>query len=405
MQDFFDPLQYPLNYGGVGGGILAPAARRLARWQEDEQAMTSDNMRSAQQLDRIHEAFVDAAWRGLYWVCWLALPISAWRTLQFGWTPGFTLVLATVSAVFAVRALRARLSLGVKRWLLLAALWLGSLAGLSSFGIAGASLTLLTTSSFIAAMLLPPRRALLVIGAGLLTLAAFGAAYVSGALRPALDLNRFSAMASSWVNLVIVVSGLSVMMAMAVGTYRRAVEQLLLEVVRQRDEIEHLATHDKLTGLPALRLATDRADQALWQARQAGEKVALMFVDLDGFKAVNDGFGHEAGDHVLAEAARRLRACVRSTDTAARIGGDEFMVVLAGLHHGAEAAEVADKIVRTVAQPVAWGNAQLQVGASVGIALYPDHAQDTLALRRVADAAMYRVKRSGKSASAFGSPA
>ena len=254
-------------------------------------------------------------------------------------------------------------------------------------------------------MILPQRRALVVIAGGLLTLAVAGTAYVQGWVKPALDLNHFSAMASSWVNLVVVVSGLSVMMSLAVGAFHRAVQGLLLEVAQQRDEIEHLATHDKLTGLPLLRLVAHRAEMALVHARRTGEKVAVMFVDLDGFKAVNDDFGHEAGDHVLAQVATRLRACVRASDTAARIGGDEFMVVLVGLRDAEAAGQIADGIVEAVSQPIAFASTTLTVGASVGIALFPDHAQDTNALRRVADQAMYRVKRAGKNAYAFGEAA
>ncbi len=353
------------------------------------------------RLDRIREDFVDTAWRGLFWLAWVALPISTWRTWEFGWTPAFNVLLASVAGIFAIHALRRRLPLAVKRSLLLLVLWFASLAGLSSFGIAGTSLTLLTTNCFVAVMILPLSRAVPVILLGLLTLALVGAAYVTGWLTPVLDLNQFSVMASSWINLIVVVSGISVMMALAVGAFHRAVEGLLAEVARQRDEIEHLATHDKLTGLPALRLAADRIDMALSHAARNGDKVALLFVDLDGFKAVNDKHGHEAGDRVLAEVAARLKTCVRASDTAARIGGDEFIVVLPDLHDAAAAGEVADKIIQAVSAPIAFGTASLAVGASIGIAVFPDHAQDSIALRRAADGAMYEVKRQGKNAHAF----
>lgn len=341
------------------------------------------------------------AWRGLFWMAWISLPVNIWRTWQIGWNSSFTVLLAAVAVVFGVHARRRHLSLRIKSGLLLFILWFVSLAGLSSFGIAGPSITLLTTNGFVAAMILPPRRALAVIAAGLLTLGIAGTAYVQGWLRPILDLNQFTAMASSWVNLVVVVSGVSVIMSLAVGAYHRAVQGLLVEVARQRDEIEHLATHDNLTGLPALRLATDLAETALSHARRTGGKVALMFVDLDGFKAVNDGYGHEAGDHVLAQVAARLRACLRASDTAARIGGDEFLVVMAGLSDAEAAGHIAREIVAAVSQPIAFASTLLTVGASVGVAVFPDHAQDSTALRRVADQAMYRAKRAGKNAYAF----
>lgn len=178
-------------------------------------------------------------------------------------------------------------------------------------------------------------------------------------------------------------------------------EAAIGEVNAQRIEMEKLATHDHLTGLPSLRLAEDRLQVACSKALRAEAKVALLFIDLDEFKTVNDEYGHEAGDAVLCEVARRLRECIRAEDTAARIGGDEFLVILGDLPDAQTAATVARNIGSAIARPIDVPGHVVYSGASIGIALYPDHTGNVDAMRHVADQAMYRVKRSGKGRFAF----
>lgn len=162
--------------------------------------------------------------------------------------------------------------------------------------------------------------------------------------------------------------------------------------------VSYMAYHDRLTGLPNRALLFDRLSQAMSQARRDGNFVALMFVDLDGFKAVNDLHGHEAGDAVLKVAAQRFLACVRAVDTVARLGGDEFAVVLGSLEAPDQAGAVADKIVQAFVQGIQLPDgSEVQVGASVGISVYPEHGGAMDSLMTAADRAMYDCKRNGKS--------
>lgn len=174
---------------------------------------------------------------------------------------------------------------------------------------------------------------------------------------------------------------------------------------RQAEEtIRHLANHDELTDLPSMRLARERLALALAMARRHKTMVAVMFVDLDGFKAVNDTLGHAAGDVILKQVARRLVTCVRETDTVARAGGDEFLVVATDLHTPENAEVIAAKILRCVAQPVVFDGREMTVGASIGIALYPEHGLTLEQLIKRADDAMYRIKKGGKAAFGFANP-
>jgi len=165
---------------------------------------------------------------------------------------------------------------------------------------------------------------------------------------------------------------------------------------RAEEQIEFHAYHDVLTQLPNRKLFTDRLGQNLTHARRSGKSLAVMFVDLDHFKEINDRLGHTAGDELLLEMARRLRECVRSDDTVARLGGDEFTIILSELRHPEDAVTVAEKIIQAVQRPVIVGATPIDVSASIGIALYPVDGTDPESLLRNADSAMYRAKESGR---------
>lgn len=164
---------------------------------------------------------------------------------------------------------------------------------------------------------------------------------------------------------------------------------------RKEDRIVELATHDTLTGLPNRMLFSDRLQQALATGRRERSRLAIMFVDLDKFKPVNDGHGHDMGDELLREVAKRMRNSVRESDVAARIGGDEFLVLLASIEEPRHALEVANKVREAIGRPVSYGNDSVQVSASIGLSIFPDDASDENALIKNADIAMYHAKEKG----------
>jgi diguanylate cyclase (GGDEF)-like protein/PAS domain S-box-containing protein len=175
----------------------------------------------------------------------------------------------------------------------------------------------------------------------------------------------------------------------------------ITERKRTEEQIKHLATHDLLTDLPSLGLARDRMSSAINMARRYKKAVALMFVDLDAFKAVNDTLGHDAGDYVLKQVALRLLSCVRDTDTVARVGGDEFLIIATEINSPENAVQIAEKVIQTVSQPVIFNGQQAFVGTSIGIALFPDNGEDMDQLIKLADEAMYKVKNAGKNGFRF----
>jgi diguanylate cyclase (GGDEF)-like protein/PAS domain S-box-containing protein len=169
----------------------------------------------------------------------------------------------------------------------------------------------------------------------------------------------------------------------------------ITERKRYEARIEYLASHDELTGLPNRALIRDRISQAIAHARRNGTQIAVMFLDLDRFKVINDGYGHPTGDALLKETARRLRALMREGDTVARLGGDEFLVLLPNLRRSADAYVVAQKILDSFERSIKLESNEAHMNTSVGVALFPQDGQDVDTLITNADVAMYRSKDLG----------
>jgi diguanylate cyclase (GGDEF)-like protein len=170
-------------------------------------------------------------------------------------------------------------------------------------------------------------------------------------------------------------------------------------------QMAHLAEHDFLTGLPNRMLLTDRVNQSIAQAPRHLKRVAVLFLDLDGFKYINDSLGHPMGDKLLQSVANRLAGCVRDSDTVSRQGGDEFVVLLSEVKHADDTAITARRMLQAVAQTHSVAGRDLHITASIGVSVYPDDGMDADTLIKNADVAMYHAKENGRGSFQFFKPA
>jgi len=171
----------------------------------------------------------------------------------------------------------------------------------------------------------------------------------------------------------------------------------ITEIKKQQEQIKRLAYHDILTDLPNRLLLADRLDQAIAQAERSGHLLAVCYLDLDGFKPVNDNFGHAAGDMLLKEAARRMQLSVRTNDTVCRLGGDEFVLLLTDLKEADEYQDVLQRVIAEINKPIALNvHEEVKVTASIGITIFPSDNSDNDGLLRHADRAMYQAKKQGR---------
>lgn len=179
---------------------------------------------------------------------------------------------------------------------------------------------------------------------------------------------------------------------------RKKVEEALRQ---QQHSLQHLAHHDPLTGLPNRLLMIDRLEHSLRKAHRMRTGLAVLFIDLDHFKEINDSLGHTQGDRLLVAVAKRLRERLREEDTVARLGGDEFVILIEHLRSSMDASALAETIQDAFSEPMDLGDRELSITASIGISLYPDDGTDTETLLRTADAAMYRAKSEGRNGFRF----
>ena len=175
--------------------------------------------------------------------------------------------------------------------------------------------------------------------------------------------------------------------------------------LRQRQEhLQRIATQDPLTGVTNRAPFHRRAEHAIAASRRSGQLVALLFIDLDRFKDVNDSYGHAAGDEVLRQVAARLSGCLREVDTIARQGGDEFLVLLDGIEKSEQVTQVTARMQEELARPMEVEGREIAITSSIGIALYPQDGKEVSTLVRMADLAMYRSKQLGRNTVQFYTP-
>ena len=359
-------------------------------------SVPSDEAELEQQLARIRAEAIDRLWLGMLVVALAGVPLSIARSAYTGWVGLYTAHVAAGFFVVAVYLARRRLSPTTKIAALMLVFWTVGLSALGSMGLVGAGPLWLSLSALLMGALYSIRAGLVTVLFALLATVLAGIGFWQGWLSLGFDANAQVRSPASWGGLLFVLVMMPVIVFAAVAGLHRSTLSLLAEVHRQRELIRRMATQDPVSGASTLRVAIDRLEQALIGAARLGKQVALLFIDLDGFKSINDAHGHEAGDAVLKAVAERCRGALRAGDTVARMGGDEFIVILQGVEGADAPRDIAQGLLDTFAAPVRYQDRELVISASIGVAVFPDHAATAGDLMRVADRAMYAAKRGGK---------
>lgn len=358
-------------------------------------------MTTKSRIDRLQFELVDILVRLLAYSSGLLVPVFLWRAFQERnelYLPVIIVPLTLAGILIGLHLLRYRLPAVVRACTLSFLLVVASVFGLMSRGILGPALVFMVMAIICLSLILPLRQLLIAGTLIVCTDLAVILLYFSGAFVINIDPVQAFAAPASWLSYSIVPIYASVLIMLVLSRFNQGIAQVLTELEEEKSAAYYLSEHDHLTSLPNMRVMEIRAHQAILMADRGESKPALLFIDLDHFKVINDKRGHDVGDLVLQEVAIRIQAVLREGDIVARAGGDEFLVLLPQACNTVDAEMVAQKICATLAQPFQLDEGPIFISASVGVALWPEHGNDLKSLTRSADQAMYAVKTSGKNA-------
>jgi diguanylate cyclase (GGDEF)-like protein len=326
-------------------------------------------------------------------IAFLGLPLSLLRWLEIGFQPIFLLHIALAIIIFVCnfRPNKSNYTLDLVVIILVFSAMI--IAGMLSFGLQSGVFTFATFTSFLVAVLWGIRPAIWFSAFWCAFTLGLGWLFVNDVIDYSVSPDVYGGMFGSWV-IVAAGSTLSITLILILTSQGlRELSKQLKIIASQQKEIEYFANHDSLTGYYSARLATPMLNNTLNSAKGSVQKIAVVFIDLNDFKKINDNLGHEIGDEVLAAIAKLFKEEIRQVDIPVRVGGDEFLFILPNLQSSNEALEVVNRLTTSLSSFTSIRNYDLSVGASVGIAMYPDDSSSPSMLRSFADQAMYSAKQ------------
>lgn len=325
-------------------------------------------------------------------VC-VALPLSLSRWFEIGFQAIFVLHILITASILTCYFRPNKSNYKTDYIVIILSLSCMIVGGLTSFGLQSGVITFATFTSFLFAVLWGLRPAVWFTIAWFAFVLITGYLFVHDYMQYAVPPETYSATFGSWV-IVGVGSCLSITLIL-IGAHNGLshLAEQLKKIEIQKQEIEYLANHDPLTGYCSPRLAMPILEKAVSMAKRNESKVAVVFVDLNEFKQINDNFGHDVGDAVLIKSAKLLKEEIREMDSAIRIGGDEFLFILPNIHSSAKAVETVQRLVNRLSMVNTINEQAIRISASAGIALYPDDSESAIQLRTYADQAMYAGKQ------------
>lgn len=356
------------------------------------------------ELSSVRIRLIQRIWIGIVVLAVIGVPVSVSRASVTGWLPMYTAHILIGCTAIGIFLLGQRLPLAIRTWAIFLLFGAVGLVGILQLGPFGAGLWWLATCPFLAAAIFSIRAgyfAMLALAALLLVV---GTLYTSGVLVTDFDSKAYGASVQAWATLAIGACLMPLVVFQGISLFTRQVVELAVrqhhyetQLEEQRDRLQALAFKDELTGAETRRVMLDRMEQRLLSVQRSGERSALIMVDLDDFKPINDLYGHAVGDDVLKAIYERMRGVLRPSDSIARFGGDEFVLLIDLVKDLEEALAVGERIAAAIGQPISTAGQRLQLRASLGVTVMPDQGITTQALLERADAAMYEAKRNAKS--------
>jgi diguanylate cyclase (GGDEF)-like protein len=397
--------QFRPDVAEPGLGVSAPAstgskasAEVVPQPEPVREYVAKEPWMAVHGLDALRDDSLNQIWNGLTLLAIVATPASILRATTTGWLPLYSYFLVVGLLVLVISTLRRKFSYRSKLAMLVVLLWTIGIPGMMTFGVLATGVWWIAISGVLVSALDSERNGMLVFALTTVVISVIGLLFITGRLTmPPVEINSYGRSVTAWLTLLASTALMPMILMRAVAIHQRRIRELMGELEDERDRNSHLASHDYLTGLPSRSLATDRLQMAIHSASRHGRRMALLYLDIDDFKQLNDGFGHDAGDAGLCHVARCLGETLREDDTVARIGGDEFLVIVADVDTPQTAQAAAERMRQSIRQPFRHLDGTHRLDASIGIALYPDHAPDAAGLLRHADAEMYRAKVARKS--------
>ncbi len=349
------------------------------------------------------EASVNSLLVSLCWIGGAAVIMSLFRAVEAGIQLSHYVQLAVYTMLLTTTLNKHRISIKVKASTIIIGSTLVSFVGIYNWGLYSASFFWILFTPLLVTLFFNYKAALWFVGMSVLFILYCMVLYNTGELTLPIDADEYQTMYSAWGTVIFGDVFMMVMLIIILSNMKEHIVQLLANLELKQQEISHLADHEELTGLPVYRLFKQKLEDMLTFQPRENRNIAVIFMDLDGFKAINDNYGHDAGDTVLKEVAARIRNCIRQQDMLVRMGGDEFVALCSTTSQTElDIDTVSSRIIEATALPIHYKDDDLFVGISIGIALNYDANEESVeSLIQQADHAMYKVKKNGKNNFAF----
>ncbi len=341
------------------------------------------------EIDILKEGFLKSVLNVLFFLAIVGLPVSIFRILEFGFLNIYILQTFLAICILAAKVFQDKLNIRFIKLFIITVFTTLAISDLMQFGVVSAGFIFVIETIFVVSMLYGLRGGTITTLAFLLIMSAIAYAWNQGIFVFPVPTNEYNQSISVWLILIICVTITGAIFYISAAGMLKEKKVLL-------NKIHVMATHDLLTGLANLSLIMSKLEKAIAISKRRNLKTAVLFIDLDGFKPVNDTFGHEAGDKLLYEIGIKLTSSVREMDSVGRIGGDEFLIVLPDISDKGVVENICRRIIIAIREELKHDGSKLNVSASIGIALYPDNAHNAKLLVKAADTAMYNVKSGGK---------